>query len=250
MFGLRKVNGNTHSFETTFQNWKEKGEDVALLMPEFSAKWLPIAEESGSWSGWVLLRELFPLISAELAGMALMPETERLIGEWLSLSSTPLNLKYPELKYNRLCVGKVFDGVLSPAQPLIRIWTGELSIWLDKVTVCQYENAPTLDKKSLYWPIHFVIGFSKTCYRTIVDIEVGDVLLISNNFAYAVIYNTKICDLIYPEELKMVDHFEYEEDFETDDFDIKKSEIEINDENDYQQINSFEDLPVKIEFVL
>ena len=53
MFGLRKVNGNTHSFETTFQNWKEKGEDVALLMPEFSAKWLPIAEESGSWSGWV-----------------------------------------------------------------------------------------------------------------------------------------------------------------------------------------------------
>lgn len=250
MFGLRKVNGNTHSFKTTFQNWKEKGEDVALLIPEFSAKWLPIAEESGSWSGWVLLRELFPLISAELAGMALMPETERLIGEWLSLSSTPLNLKYPELKYNRLCVGKVFDGVLSPAQPLIRIWTGELNIWLDKVTVCQYENAPTLDKKSLYWPIHFVIGFSKTCYRTIVDIEVGDVLLISNNFAYAVIYNTKICDLIYPEELKMVDHFEYEEDFETDDFDIKKSEIEINDENNYQQINSFEDLPVKIEFVL
>lgn len=81
MFGLRKVNRNTHTFETTFQNWKENGEDVALLMPE----------------------------------------TERLIGEWLSLSSSPLNLKHPELKYNRLHVGKVFDGVLSPAQPLIRI---------------------------------------------------------------------------------------------------------------------------------
>ena len=76
-----------------------------------------------------------------------------------------------------------------------------------------------LDKKSLNWSIHFVIGFSKTCYRSLVDIEVGDVLLISNNLAYAVIYNTKICDLIYPEELKMADHFEYEEDFETDDFD-------------------------------
>lgn len=70
-----------------------------------------------------------------------------------------------------------------------------------------------LDKKSLYWSIHFVIGFSKTCYRSLVDIEVGDVLLISNNLAYAVIYNTKICDLIYPEELKMADHFEYEEEF-------------------------------------
>lgn len=70
MFGLRKVNRNTHTFETTFQNWKENGEDVALLMPEFSAKWLPIAEESGSWSGWVLLGEIFPLISSELAGMA------------------------------------------------------------------------------------------------------------------------------------------------------------------------------------
>lgn len=43
--------------------------------------------------------------------------------------------------------------------------------------------------------------------------------------AYAVIYNTKICDLIYPEELKMADHFEYEEDFETDDFDIKKARV-------------------------
>lgn len=82
-----------------------------------------------------------------------------------------------------------------------------------------------LDKKSLYWSIHFVIGFSKTCYRSLVDIEVGDVLLISNNLAYAVIYNTKICDLIYPEELKMADHFEYEEDFETDDFDIKKTRV-------------------------
>ncbi|EMR8463285.1 YscQ/HrcQ family type III secretion apparatus protein, partial [Escherichia coli] len=183
MFGLRKVNRNTHTFETTFQNWKENGEDVALLMPEFSAKWLPIAEESGSWSGWVLLGEIFPLISSELAGMALMPETERLIGEWLSLSSSPLNLKHPELKYNRLRVGKVFDGVLSPAQPLIRIWTGELNLWLDKVTVCQYGNAPVLDKKSLYCSIHFVIGFSKTCYRSLVDIEVGDVLLISNNLA-------------------------------------------------------------------
>ena len=97
-----------------------------------------------------------------------------------------------------------------------------------------------LDKKSLYWSIHFVIGFSKTCYRSLVDIEVGDVLLISNNLAYAVIYNTKICDLIFPEELKMADHFEYEEDFETDDFDIKKNESEIYDE----------ELPVKIEFVL
>ena len=98
-----------------------------------------------------------------------------------------------------------------------------MNLWLDKVTVCQYGNAPALDKKkSLYWSIHFVIGFSKTCYRSLVDIEVGDVLLISNNLAYAVIYNTKICDLIYPEELKMADHFEYEEDFETDDFDIKK----------------------------
>ncbi len=37
MFGLRKVNRNTHTFETTFQNWKENGEDVALLMPEFGS---------------------------------------------------------------------------------------------------------------------------------------------------------------------------------------------------------------------
>ena len=64
-----------------------------------------------------------------------------------------------------------------------------------------------LDKKSLYWSIHFVIGFSKTCYRSLVDIEVGDVLLISNNLAYEVLYNRKICDLINQEKLKISDHF-------------------------------------------
>nr|WP_250164198.1 type III secretion system cytoplasmic ring protein SctQ [Escherichia coli] len=93
------------------------------------------------------------------------------------------------------------------------------------------------------------MGFSKTCYRTIVDIEVGDVLLISNNFAYAVIYNTKICDLIYPEELKWLIILSTRKILKQMTL-ISKSEIEINDENDYQQINSFEDLPVKIEFVL
>lgn len=45
--------------------------------------------------------------------------------------------------------------------------------------------------------------------------------------AYAIIYNTKICNLFYPEELKMADHFEYEEDFETDDFDIKKTRVRL-----------------------
>lgn len=89
-----------------------------------------------------------------------------------------------------------------------------------------------LDKKLLYCFIYFVIGFSKICYRSFVDIEVGDVLLILNNLVYVVIYNIKICDLIYLEELKMVDYFEYEEDFEIDDFDIKKNESEIYDEND------------------
>ncbi|HBB0009461.1 TPA: YscQ/HrcQ family type III secretion apparatus protein, partial [Escherichia coli] len=26
-----------------------------------------------------------------------------------------------------------------------------MNLWLDKVTVCQYGNAPVLDKKSLNW---------------------------------------------------------------------------------------------------
>lgn len=60
MFGLRKVNRNTHTFETTFQNWKENGEDVALLMPEFSAKWLPIAEEVAAGLDGYCLEKYFP----------------------------------------------------------------------------------------------------------------------------------------------------------------------------------------------
>lgn len=82
-------------------------------MFEFSVKWLLIVEESGSWFGWVLFGEIFFLILFEFVGMVLMLEMERLIGECFSLFSFLLNLKYFELKYNCLCVGKVFDGVLS-----------------------------------------------------------------------------------------------------------------------------------------
>lgn len=67
--------------------------------------------------------------------------------------------------------------------------------------------------------------------------------------AYAVIYNTKICDLIYPEELKMADHLSTRKILKQMIL-ISKNESEIYDENDDQMINSFEDLPVKIEFVL
>ena len=50
--------------------------------------------------------------------------------------------------------------------------------------------------------------------------------------------------------LRANDYILVQEDFETDDFDIKKNESEIYDENDEQMIHSFEELPVKIEFVL
>ncbi len=60
MFGLRKVNRNTHTFETTFQNWKENGEDVALLMPEFSAKWLPIAKRVAAGLDGCCFEKYFP----------------------------------------------------------------------------------------------------------------------------------------------------------------------------------------------
>lgn len=94
-----------------------------------------------------------------------------------------------------------------------------------------------------------MIGFSKTCYRSLVDIEVGDVLLISNNLAYAVIYNTKICDLIYPEELKWLIILSTRKILKQMIL-ISKNESEIYDENDEQMINSFEELPVKLSLFL
>ncbi len=56
----------------------------------------------------------------------------------------------------------------------------------------------------------------------------------------------KICDLIFSRGVKKwLIILSTRKIFETDDFDIKKNESEIYDENDEQMINSFEELPVK-----
>lgn len=67
--------------------------------------------------------------------------------------------------------------------------------------------------------------------------------------AYAVIYNTKICDLIYPEELKWLIILSTRKILKQMIL-ISKNESEIYDENDDQMINSFEDLPVKLSLFL
>lgn len=67
--------------------------------------------------------------------------------------------------------------------------------------------------------------------------------------AYAVIYNTKICDLIYPEELKWLIILSTRKILKQMIL-ISKNESEIYDENDEQMINSFEELPVKLSLFL
>lgn len=64
----------------------------------------PIAEESGSWSGCIAWRNI-SLISSEFRD-GFNARNGKVIGMYLSSSQ----LKHPELKYNRLHVGKVFDG--------------------------------------------------------------------------------------------------------------------------------------------
>ena len=126
MFGLRHIDRDKHALEITCKNWKASGEDAEMLIPEINTKWLPVADEHGKWSGWVSLREIFQLIDHKLAGMAIMPDAERLISEWVQLTEKPLKLNLPELEYQHLCAGQVFDGVLTHSHSMIKLWTGEL----------------------------------------------------------------------------------------------------------------------------
>ncbi|HHC4760974.1 TPA: YscQ/HrcQ family type III secretion apparatus protein [Escherichia albertii] len=199
---------------------------------------MPVADEHGKWSGWVSLREIFQLIDHKLAGMAIMPDAERLISEWVQLTEKPLKLNLPELEYQHLCAGQVFDGVLTHSHSMIKLWTGELNLWVERVATCRYDSFAIINRSQLSWPVNFIIGVSKTTVGLINQIRLKDILLITSRKAYVSIYNRDICELTYPEELMMYDSYENDKDIET------------NDYGDDVEINSIDNLPVKVEFVL
>ncbi|MCZ8552930.1 YscQ/HrcQ family type III secretion apparatus protein [Escherichia albertii] len=238
MFGLRHIDRDKHALEITCKNWKASGEDAEMLIPEINTKWLPVADEHGKWSGWVSLREIFQLIDHKLAGMAIMPDAERLISEWVQLTEKPLKLNLPELEYQHLCAGQIFDGVLTHSHSMIKLWTGELNLWVERVATCRYDSFAIINRSQLSWPVNFIIGISKTTVGLINQIRLKDILLITSRKAYVSIYNRDICELIYPEELMMYDSYENDKDIET------------NDYGDDVEINSIDNLPVKVEFVL
>ncbi|ENK6892944.1 YscQ/HrcQ family type III secretion apparatus protein [Escherichia albertii] len=238
MFGLQHIDRDKHALEITCKNWKASGEDAEMLIPEINTKWLPVADEHGKWSGWVSLREIFLLIDHKLAGMAIMPDAERLISEWVQLTEKPLKLNLPELEYQHLCAGQVFDGVLTHSHSMIKLWTGELNLWVERVATCRYDSFAIINRSQLSWPVNFIIGISKTTVGLINQIRLKDILLITSRKAYVSIYNRDICELIYPEELMMYDSYENDKDIET------------NDYGDDVEINSIDNLPVKVEFVL
>lgn len=238
MFGLRHIDRDKHALEITCKNWKASGEDAEMLIPEINTKWLPVADEHGKWSGWVSLREIFQLIDRKLAGMAIMPDAERLISEWVQLTEKPLKLNLPELEYQHLCAGQVFDGILTHSHSMIKLWTGELNLWVERVATCRYDSFAIINRSQLSWPVNFIIGVSKTTVGLINQIRFKDILLITSRKAYVSIYNRDICELTYPEELMMYDSYENDKDIET------------NDYGDDVEINSIDNLPVKVEFVL
>ncbi|WP_149534875.1 YscQ/HrcQ family type III secretion apparatus protein [Escherichia albertii] len=238
MFGLRHIDRDKHALEITCKNWKASGEDAEMLIPEINTKWLPVADEHGKWSGWVSLREIFQLIDHKLAGMAIMPDAERFISEWVQLTEKPLKLNLPELEYQHLCAGQVFDGVLTHSHSMIKLWTGELNLWVERVATCRYDSFAIINRSQLSWPVNFIIGVSKTTVGLINQIRLKDILLITSRKAYVSIYNRDICELTYPEELMMYDSYENDKDIET------------NDYGDDVEINSIDNLPVKVEFVL
>ncbi|MCQ8906873.1 YscQ/HrcQ family type III secretion apparatus protein [Escherichia albertii] len=238
MFGLRHIDRDKHALEITCKNWKASGEDAEMLIPEINTKWLPVADEHGKWSGWVSLREIFQLIDHKLAGMAIMPDAERLISEWVQLTEKPLKLNLPELEYQHLCAGQVFDGVLTHSHSMIKLWTGELNLWVERVATCRYDSFAIINRSQLSWPVNFIIGVSKTTVGLINQIRLKDILLITSRKAYVSIYNRDICELTYSEELMMYDSYENDKDIET------------NDYGDDVEINSIDNLPVKVEFVL
>lgn len=205
-----------------------------IAFPMLDTYWIPVSEENGSWKGWILLREILQCASPALADLAITPTTIKLISEWLNHTQRPFSFSVPELKYNKLIFGSVYDGIPAEGISLVRVRDEQMSLWLEDMELPyekQTEALPFLE--AIYWPVVCLAGISRTTVCCLESVRLGDVLLISTILQHALSYNHYLFSWSWNEENTV------SEDIHTEEL-IEKS----------MMINHIDEIPVQIEFIL
>ncbi|WP_223253453.1 YscQ/HrcQ family type III secretion apparatus protein [Chromobacterium amazonense] len=176
MLQLRRIDERARALERAVDRWCKQGWDVALEMPPRDGIWLPIADGSRRWQGWLRPREWLAQVAPELASLAVSAGFDDRVVRWLASVEQPLVLPIPELAYQRLCLGEPASGNALPGGALLRVMSDNGPLWLERVPA--EDAAMGMAPAGLGWSLRFIVGDSRVNQALLARVSCGDVLLV------------------------------------------------------------------------
>ncbi|EHG5995780.1 TPA: FliM/FliN family flagellar motor switch protein [Escherichia fergusonii] len=241
MLGLRKVNEAEYLLNRAIGIWRTRGIDVNKGILDVGAKWTSVRDANHRWKGWIQTRELIATAEVCTGDLALTPEVEALIIEWMNQTGSLPGLHVDELTESKLIFGDRQDLLLNDVDQMVRIQTPIFTLWLEHLNIKLESPGVDIINAGMKWRVDFVLGQTVIRTETLSKTGNSDLLLIKDVRSYAACFNQKLFLWSYPEG-KMTsinDEFnsinEYEEDI-------------LSATGD--EITELRNIPVKLEFIL
>ncbi|EKC3540982.1 FliM/FliN family flagellar motor switch protein [Salmonella enterica] len=242
MLGLRKVNNADYQLNRAMSIWRDRGINVSKALPDVMANWTSIRDEQHRWQGWVQTRELMAIAGMHMTDLALTPDVEMLIIEWVNGDGNVPSLQIDELDCSKLVFGDRVDRLSADLVPMLKVSTPSFTIWLDYLDVILMRSGTGILNEEIKWQIDYVLGKTLISAGTMEKICGNDVLIIKEIDPYAACFNEKIFSWSYPEGIMTFTN--------EDTADIVKCSEENNFLPVSEEIIDLKKIPVKMEFIL
>lgn len=242
MLGLRKVKETEYQLSRALRIWHARGIDVKEGHPDMTAKWTSVREEKQGWTGWIQTRELIATAGIATGDLALSPEVEALIIEWMNRTGSLPSLNVDELAGSPLIFGDRPELCPDGTVLMAAVQTPLYTLWLDHLNINMMPPRGNMAGVGLKWRIDYVLGRSSVRAETLDAIDIHDLLVIRDLTSYASCFNKKIFSWSSPEEMMTSIHDEFNDIAEYDEDDT----LLMAGEN----LTDLKKLPVKVEFIL
>lgn len=242
MLGLRKVNKSEYLLNRALHIWRARGIDVHEGTPDVQAKWTSVRDEKQGWKGWIQTRELIATAGICTGDLALTPEVEALVIEWMNQTGNLPGLDVDELTESKLIFGERQEFFLNDVVQMVRIQTPIFALWLEHLNFeLKSPNTDIVDA-GLKLRVDYVLGQTIIRTETLSKTGISDLLLIRDVRSYVSSFNQKLFLWSYPEGTmtSMNDEFNGDNEYDEDTL------LATGDE----EITDLKNIPVKLEFIL
>lgn len=242
MLGLRKINESEYLLNNALRIWRARGIDVIKGIPDMKAKWMSVRDEKQCWKGWIQTRELIAAAGVCTGDLALTPEVETLVIEWMNQTGSLPGLDVDELTETKLIFGERQELFLNDVVQMVRIQTPIFTLWLEHLNIELKPPFADIVDTDIKWRVDYVLGQTVIRTETLSKTGISDLLLVKDVRSYAATFNQKLFLWSYPEGTMTSINDEFNS--------VNEYEEDILSATGDDEITDLKNIPVKLEFIL